>query len=918
MNGARKTKIPYRAYIPALSVAVASVALCALLCIGAHRRFCMGPHLQAVARFEFFAVPCLFLLVFFALCRWLFFRIEIFRREGVTERLAAESRRYRMLSESGQAMIRAAHETDLLKEVCEIIVNVGGYRMAWVGLVERDTVRTIRPVSWAGHEDGYFAAVGFRWSDDELGGSAAGRVAREGAVVVNRDTATDPRFGPWRQAALQRGYLSAIALPLRVDGLVIGVLELYASRKDLFDADEERLLAELASDVAYGIRTIRLRAAHIASEAELVRHRDHLEELVRERSKQIAELNRQMEFILGATRTGLDIIAADYAMRYIDPAWRKIYGDFHGKKCYDYFMGRHSPCPGCAIPRALATKQAVVSEETLAKEGHRPIQVTTIPFQDEAGGWCVAEVNVDIADRKKTEAALAEAEARLRAILNSTSDGIVLGDRETRRLFSPNETFCRMLGYSFAEVDGVLSVDDIHPPEALARTVRMFETLAEGATDFARGIEVKRRDGTFFLADINGFPVTVGGKRYVAGFFRDATDRQRLAESLKTAQTDYELLIRNMPGAVYKFRQDAAGVHSLPYASEQFAYLTGADPAACRDDAQPIFSLILPEDTPRFFETIRRSAASMGTWDCEFRVRHPQGVRWLYGRSTPVRCEDGSIVWTGILLDVTHLKAAEEELAAYHLRLEDMVKERTAEVVEKTEDLRRALQIKADFTDMVSHELRTPLGAIKEGISLVAEQTAGPLNEKQARMLEIVQRNVDRLARLINDVLDFQRLESGRIEFKMQSCDLNGIVEESARTMLSLTGRKGLDFFLELDDELPPVNCDRDRIIQVIENLLNNAIKFTDRGTLTIKTATADGAAVVSVCDTGKGMRRDQLSHIFKKFVQLERKPGGTGLGLTICEEIVKRHGGRIWAESEPGKGSVFSFTLPFAEKEKR
>ncbi len=126
--------------------------------------------------------------------------------------------------------------------------------------------------------------------------------------------------------------------------------------------------------------------------------------------KEIQSLKQQMEFILGVTKTGLDIIDSEFNVRYIDPEWKKVYGEPAGKKCYEYFMGRSEVCPGCGIPRALETKSITVTEEVLVKEGNRPIQVTTIPFQNEDGEWLVAEVNVDISERKKLEEQLLQAQ----------------------------------------------------------------------------------------------------------------------------------------------------------------------------------------------------------------------------------------------------------------------------------------------------------------------------------------------------------------------------------------------------------------------------------------------------------------------------------------------------------------------------
>lgn len=238
---------------------------------------------------------------------------------------------------------------------------------------------------------------------------------------------------------------------------------------------------------------------------------------------------------------------------------------------------------------------------------------------------------------------------------------------------------------------------------------------------------------------------------------------------------------------------------------------------------------------------------------------------------------------------------------------------------EREEQLQRAMQIKTAFTSMVSHELRTPLTAIKEGIAIVLDGAAGELNEEQQNFLGIAKKNVDRLARMINEVLDFQKLESGRMTFNMQDNDINELVEEVRDTMLPLAEERGLDFVLDLGRNLPHVFFDRDKITQVCSNLVNNAIRCTEKGIIAITTSSGDNHIKVSVMDTGKGIRTEDMPRLFQQFEQLEagcdRKTGGTGLGLVISRQIIEAHKGRIWAESELGKGSTFNFILPVKER---
>ncbi|MGB2706080.1 MAG: ATP-binding protein [Candidatus Omnitrophota bacterium] len=267
--------------------------------------------------------------------------------------------------------------------------------------------------------------------------------------------------------------------------------------------------------------------------------------------------------------------------------------------------------------------------------------------------------------------------------------------------------------------------------------------------------------------------------------------------------------------------------------------------------------------------------------------------------------------------------------------LDVKVKERTKQLSEAQEatlnmledlqeaknNIEEALKIKSEFTSVVSHELRTPLTAIKEGIAIVLDGTAGKINAEQKDFLNTAKRNVDRLARLINDVLDFQKLEAGRVEFKMEENDINEVVREIEKEMVPVVKEKKLEFSLKLGKKIPKIEFDRDTIIQVLTNLVNNAVKFTEKGGITVITDydRKNNAILVSVKDTGLGIRKEDLPRLFQRYEQLEkgkgRKTGGTGLGLAISKEIIKRHNGKIWVESEFGKGASFCFVLPIKER---
>jgi CheY-like chemotaxis protein/two-component sensor histidine kinase len=231
---------------------------------------------------------------------------------------------------------------------------------------------------------------------------------------------------------------------------------------------------------------------------------------------------------------------------------------------------------------------------------------------------------------------------------------------------------------------------------------------------------------------------------------------------------------------------------------------------------------------------------------------------------------------------------------------------------------REIAQMKNEFVSTVSHELRTPLTSIKGYVDLILDGDAGEVDEIQREFLGIVKENTDRLVQLINDMLDISRIESGRIHLNIQPLDVSESLIGTADTFRAVLDQKGHRLELDVEPDLPLVAGDRDRIGQVLINLTSNAIKYSPEGGVVTLGARAEGREViVSVRDEGLGIAEENLPRMFEQFYRVDsamtREIGGTGLGLSICKSIVELLGGRIWVETELGKGSTFSFSLPVA-----
>lgn len=226
-------------------------------------------------------------------------------------------------------------------------------------------------------------------------------------------------------------------------------------------------------------------------------------------------------------------------------------------------------------------------------------------------------------------------------------------------------------------------------------------------------------------------------------------------------------------------------------------------------------------------------------------------------------------------------------------------------------------QMKDEFISLVSHELRTPLAAIKGSTDILLDGIMGELNLRQTDCLAIAKRNIDRLGRLINDLLDFSRIEAGKMQLNKQKVNIANLVRDTIALFEATAKAKDLKLIASLEPDLPEIEVDADKITQVVTNLLGNATKFTPAGgQITVGAARVKDTLQIDVVDTGLGVPHQDLVKIFEKFYQVIRmdnsqKTKGTGLGLPICKGIVEKHGGKIWVESELGKGSKFSFSLP-------
>ena len=261
------------------------------------------------------------------------------------------------------------------------------------------------------------------------------------------------------------------------------------------------------------------------------------------------------------------------------------------------------------------------------------------------------------------------------------------------------------------------------------------------------------------------------------------------------------------------------------------------------------------------------------------------------------------------------VNARTRELRQINQEMEQRILERTAELADAMQKAQAADQLKSAFLATMSHELRTPLNSIIGFTGILLQQLAGPLNDEQRKQLTMVQGSSRHLLSLINDVLDISKIEAGQLVLSFTSFDLRSLIEKTGRLVLPLEEKNVIELRMDISDDVQSIVSDQRRLEQVILNLLNNALKFTEKGHVLVSCRLQGDNYLLSVSDTGIGMKPEEIPNLFQPFHQIDsgltRKREGTGLGLSICRKIIDIMGGSITVESTWGQGSSFVVSIP-------
>jgi PAS domain S-box-containing protein len=506
----------------------------------------------------------------------------------------------------------------------------------------------------------------------------------------------------------------------------------------------------------------------------------------------------------------------------------------------------------------------------------------------------------------------ADAERWLAAIVESSDDAII-GKTLGGIITSWNAGARRIFGYEPEEVVGQ-PVTILIPPDRWHEEAQILKRLQNGErVDHFETTRI-RKDGSRIAISLTISPIrdSAGAISGISKIARDVTEHRQLlareesARAEALAERKFRVLIEDAPDAILQVDSEGKILLANRTVERMFGYSSEELLGKGVDS-------LVPEAVRSKHTAFRKEFAKAG-------VSRPMGLGLdLYARRkdgtelpveislSPIQTEDGVNV-TAVIRDVSERKLAEQQIRS-------LERSYLAELKARHVEAERLNQLKSEFMASISHELRTPLHTIIGFAELLSEEGAGPLNEKQRLFVSHIQTDSEHLLGLINDVLDLSRIEAGGLVVRAEALPLQAAISEAVNAIRPQADGKQVTV---REYAVPKIDILADplRVRQILYNLLSNGVKFTDPGGEVAVSAELDADSVrITVADTGRGIPEEECGRIFDKFYQVGYTTAGvrqgTGLGLTICKQLVEILGGRIWVKSEPGKGSHFHFTLP-------
>lgn len=622
--------------------------------------------------------------------------------------------------------------------------------------------------------------------------------------------------------------------------------------------------------------------------------------------EELKESHNKLDTLLNAAADGIRIVNRDFTVKTLNDTMAKLAGvdkeTAVGMKCSEMFNSDACGTENCSIVRAIREGKTF-SRESIRKSSDGktiPCLEVVTPLRDAYGNIIgIIEDFRDISEIKKVEQKLRESEEKFRIISEAAYDAIIMLDNQGKVSYW-NKAAEKMFGYKSKEIIGK-ELHRVLPPEEYYMPYKKgfeeFKHTGKGPA-VGRTIELPaiKKDGTEIIAELSLSSVKIKGKWNAIGIVRDITEKKQIEKEIKIRD---EAIKSSINGIAIT---DSMG--NIIYVNNSFLKMWKVDTAE-EVLGKPIVNFWEVNEN---YRKVMSNLVKTGGWTGELIAKRKNGSTFPVQLSINFITDENNRINNifASFVDITEQKKAEEEIKRKQERIE-----------KQNIQLKKLDKIKSEFLNITSHELRTPMSAIKGYAQMMLKEVLGPTTDEQKKALNVVIRNINRLDNLIRDILDVSRLESGTMRFLPEKVDIKEMISDVVETMQSFAETKKIQIKTEIQENLPNLFVDPERIKQVIINIVNNAIKFSPHNSIIIIRVKRDkkDKVLFEIQDFGKGIPKNKQKKIFETFYQvdsgIDRKFGGAGLGLAISRGIILSHGGKIWVNSKLGEGSTFKFTLP-------
>ncbi len=819
---------------------------------------------------------------------------DITESKFLEQKMNKAIRLFHFISRINQIIVRSTTKEELFKEICKVAVDIGKFKMAWIGILNYETLN-VDPVSAHGEDAQDYMQILKTLSinlNSETGNGPSGLAIKTGMHHVCNDLEDDSCMKPRKEEALKSGFRSLVSIPIKFFGKIIGVFVIYSGEKHFFDDEEIDLLVKATTDVTFALEFF------------------EKEEMRKKAEQAVAESEQRFHTLTEVSPVGIYRVDLNGATTYVNQRWTQIVGlSYEESLGNGWYFAIH---PEDRV-QLFNERDKVINKKLCSLIEYRFVK------PDGSIIWVIGQATpetnsenkiigyigtiTDITKRKEAEDNFIKASKKMEAIIQAIPDLMFELDLQgvIHNYHSSNNDLLIMPPSAFIGKNVV----EVLPKQAADACLSGLEEAYENG--FSRGKQYTLYQSNvlqWFELSLVPMKEDDTKEQHFIVISRNITEQKNIENALVKNEERYHGLLTNLEAGIIVHNNEGKIISCNSKASELLGFrieqLLANDKALLQwnflndDDSK-----MQPEQFPVY--QIIKSKSAIKNFPLGIVDSKTDNVIWVLVSGFPMLDEEGNIQEVVIsFIDVSVERKMNLEI------------QKAKELAEK------ANKSKTDFLANMSHEIRTPLNGIIGFTSLLMESK---LDEIQKEYMITINESAATLMDIVNDILDFSKIEAGKLELKMAEIDLLSLINQIVSLFKFQANQKKIDLVLHIDEQVPHfIYADSLRLKQIIINLIGNAIKFTQIGSVTLDVRVVSNIdeshvnMLFSVIDTGIGIKEQNQAKIFHSFVQednsISRRFGGTGLGLAISNQLLALMDSKLELESNYGEGSRFYFSL--------